>query len=115
MESNMTCIICPIGCSLTVKEENGKLTVTGHTCKRGEKYALNEITDPRRTVTATVRVANRKDTMLPVKTESGVPKGKMKEVMAILRKTKVEAPVNSGDEILSDIFGTRIIATGTVK
>lgn len=115
MERNITCILCPIGCALTVKEEDGNLIVSGHTCKKGEKYAIDEITNPLRTVTATVRVANRKDTMLPIKTEAPVPKGKMNEVMAILRKIKVEAPINLGDEILSDIFGTRIIATRSIE
>ena len=112
MERNFTCILCPMGCTLTVDKN---LNVTGHSCKRGEKYAIDEITNPLRTVTATVRVLNRKDTMLPVKTEKPVPKGKMNEVMAILRKIKVEAPVYLGDEILSDIFGTRIIATKTIE
>ncbi len=115
MERNITCIVCPIGCLMTVTEEEGKLTVTGHTCKKGEQYAVDEITNPLRTVTATVRVANRKDTMASVKTELPVPKGKMKEVMARLRAISVEAPVNIGDVILEDVFGTKIIATGTIK
>ena len=28
MERKITCIICPRGCAMTVKEENGKLTVS---------------------------------------------------------------------------------------
>jgi len=33
---NMTCVVCPRGCALTVTVEDGKiLSVTGNTCKRG--------------------------------------------------------------------------------
>ena len=53
---NLTCIGCPLGCSITVTTENGEIrSVTGHTCKRGETYAREEVTAPRRIVTSTVR------------------------------------------------------------
>lgn len=68
-----------------------------------------------RTVTATVRVANRKDTMLPVKTEGPVPKGEMANVIKMLRRIRVEAPIKLGDEILSDVYGTRVIATRDIE
>ena len=96
---------------MTAKMENGTVTVTGHTCKRGEEYAINECTNPVRTVTAAVRVANRYNTMVSVKTDAPVPKDKMMAVMEILRKTSIQAPVEIGDPILSDIFGTDIIVT----
>ena len=86
---NMTCILCPRGCALSVSDQ---LTVTGNACPRGEKYAISECTNPVRTVTATVRVANRKNTMVSVKTEAPVPKAKMMEVMAYLRSVTVNAP-----------------------
>lgn len=107
----LTCIICPRGCALTVDEN---LNVTGNICPRGEKYAIAECTAPMRTVTATVRVHNREDVMLPVKTEQPVPKEKMLEVMAALRSMTVNAPIAPGAVILPEIFGTKIIATGKV-
>lgn len=115
MERNITCIICPRGCAMTVKEENGKLTVSGFTCPKGEKYAMDECTNPVRTVTSTVRVSNRHDTMVSVKTAAPVPKGSMMDVMAMLRKTTVAAPVAIGDVILSDVFGTEVVATKAVE
>lgn len=115
MERNITCIICPRGCTMTVKEENGKLTVTGHTCPKGEKYAINECTNPVRTVTSIVRVSNRKDTMVSVKTAAPVPKDNMMDVMALLRSTTVCAPVAIGDVILEDVFGTAVVATKAIR
>ena len=111
MNKNMICILCPRGCALTVSPD---LTVTGNTCPRGKTYAIDECTHPVRTVTATVRVANRPDTMLCVKTEAPVPKESMMEVMAHLRSMTVSAPIARGAVIVSDILGTKIIATGKV-
>ena len=111
MKKNMICILCPRGCALTVSPD---LAVTGNTCPRGEKYAIDECTHPVRTVTATVRVANRPDTMVSVKTEAPVPKRKMMDVMHILRSMSVSAPIAIGAVVVSDILGTKIIATGKV-
>lgn len=115
MVRNLTCIICPRGCALTADITDTGVTVTGNACKRGEEYAINECTNPVRTVTATVRVANRYNTMVSVKTAAPVPKGKMMEVMAQLRKTQVNAPVAIGDVVLTDICGTSVVITKAVN
>ena len=114
MEKKITCIICPRGCAMTAKVENGTVSVTGHTCPKGEEYAINECTNPVRTVTATVRVDNRQDTMVSVKTSAPVAKGRMMEVMAALRQTQVEAPVAIGDVVLENICGTSVVITKAV-
>ena len=91
----LTCIICPRGCSLAVDEN---LNVTGNICSRGEKYAIAECTAPMRTVTATVRVHNREDVMLPVKTEQPVPKEKMFAMSPAL------APSDRWESMIEDNF-----------
>lgn len=111
MEKKITCIICPRGCPMTATVEGASVRVTGHTCPRGEEYAVSECTNPVRTVTATVRVENRRDIMVSVKTEKPVPKGKMGEVMEVLRQITVQAPVRIGDVVLESIFGTKIVST----
>lgn len=111
MERNMTCILCPRGCAMTVRGEVGSLQVVGNTCPKGEEYAINECTNPVRTVTSTVRVSNRKDTMVSVKTAAPVPKEKMMEVMRQLRSITVSAPAKIGDVVLTNIFGTNVIIT----
>ena len=111
MEKKITCIICPRGCAMTAKVKNGNVTVTGHTCPKGEEYAVNECTNPVRTVTATVRVSNRQDTMVSVKTETPVPKGEMQAVMAQLRSVTATAPIAIGDVLLENVAGSRIVAT----
>ena len=114
MKRNLTCIICPRGCLLSAEITADSVTVTGNACPKGQEYAINECINPVRTVTSTVRVANRKDTMVSVKTAAPVPKGKMMEVMALLRKTEVNAPVAIGDVVLTDVFGTEVIITKAI-
>lgn len=115
MNRTLTCIICPRGCTLEATIDGEAVTVKGHACPRGEQYAANECTNPVRTVTSTVRVSNRPDTMVSVKTVQPIPKGKMADVMARIRATAVEAPVQIGDSILEDVYGTSVVATGVVR
>ena len=115
MKKNITCIICPRGCAMTAEITDAGVVVTGHTCPKGEEYAINECTNPVRTVTAAVRVGNRYNTMVSVKTDAPVPKDKMLDVMAALHKVQVQAPVNIGDVVLENIFGANVIVTKNVE
>lgn len=114
MKRDMICIICPRGCSLTAEITENGVKVSGNACPKGEEYAVNECTNPVRTVTATVRVANRYNTMVSVKTATPVAKDKMMEVMAELRKIQIQAPVKIGDIILTDVCGSDIVITKDV-
>ncbi|MEE1160606.1 MAG: DUF1667 domain-containing protein [Acutalibacteraceae bacterium] len=111
MKRELTCIICPRGCSLSVNIDGEKTCVSGNACPKGEKYAVEECIHPTRTVTSIVRVENRENTMVSVKTASPVPKENIFDVMEIIRKTSVKAPIKIGDIILTNIFGTDIIIT----
>ena len=115
MRRNLICIVCPRGCALEAEMTGDSVSVSGHSCSRGEEYAVTECLCPVRTVTATVRVANRENTMVSVKTVSAVPKEKMMEIMSLLRKTEVQAPLQIGTVILQDVFGTSIVATKTIE
>ena len=59
-------------------------------------------------------LANRHDTMVSVKTETPVAKDRRMEVMALFRKSSVEAPLEIGDVALQDACGSRIVVTKTV-
>ena len=110
MKRELTCIVCPKGCNLTVDFENEKvLSVTGNTCPRGAKYAEKECISPERTITSTVRCNNGK--VVSVKTSQPIPKDKMFECMEIINKKIATLPISKGDVIIKDIFGSDIIAT----
>lgn len=114
MKRNLICIICPRGCALTAECCTETVKVTGHSCPKGEAYAINECLQPMRTVTATVRVSNRDNTMVSVKTAAPVPKDNMLDVIVALRKVKVQAPVKIGDIVLQNVFGTDILITKSI-
>ncbi|MCE5341190.1 MAG: DUF1667 domain-containing protein [Planctomycetaceae bacterium] len=113
----MICIVCPMGCRMTVSVNGEVCSVDGNKCDRGQKYATDETTNPLRTVTSTVRIANAEIRRLPVKTVQAFPKGKMFELMSVLKQVEVKTPVKMGDVILQNALGTNIdvVASRTVK
>ena len=115
MKKQITCIVCPRGCIMTAEGCGDQWVVTGNACKRGEKHAIGECTNPVRTVTSTVRIRNREDTMVAVKTAAPIPKGEMFTVMEMIRSVTMDAPVKIGDVILTDVFGTQVVAAGEVN
>ena len=109
-ERKITCIICPMGCSITVKSEGARITeISGHTCRRGAAYAEAEITHPERTLTTTMRCDNGE--RLPVKTDRPIPKEKMMDCMELIDSCTASLPVSIGDILLADVFGSNIVAT----
>lgn len=118
MTREMTCICCPLGCALTVtQEDDGRVSVTGNTCPRGAAYGEKELTDPTRTVTTTVRVRGGRNAAVPVKTAREIPKGKIMDCMRALAGVEVCAPVRIGDVILRGVAGTGVdvVATGRAE
>ena len=98
-----------MGCALTVTMDHGEIIdVTGYTCKRGEQYARKEVTNPTRIVTTTVHVLDGAETMLPVRTKSDIPKGKIFACVEALKNVTAKAPVRIGDVVLADVAGTGV-------
>jgi CxxC motif-containing protein len=107
----LTCIVCPIGCTLAVGEEP-ELPVSGNRCPRGAVYALEEIRSPRRVVTATCGVAGGAKEgglrRVPVKSSVPCPREKIPELLADIYKTRVTLPLKAGDAVISGWKGTGI-------
>ena len=103
MEHDLICIVCPRGCHLHVDEQ---MNVTGNSCPRGAIYAKQELTNPTRTITSTVRCLSLTLPVCPVKTSSPIPKGKIFEVMEAINRLKITPPVHIGDVIASNIAET---------
>jgi CxxC motif-containing protein len=107
--SRYLCIGCPMGCRLEVEESEGEIVeVRGFTCKRGEQYARQEHTEPRRMVTTTVKVDNGIWARVPVRTQEAIPKDKVKALCKRLRQITLEAPVTMGQVILEDALSTGV-------
>lgn len=115
---NLTCIGCPLGCSLAAEMEGKEvISVTGNNCGVGDKYAHKELTNPTRIVTSTVKVTGGMLPAVSVKTAGDIPKGKIFDCVSALKTVEVQAPVSIGQVIVENICGTgvSVIATKNIR
>ena len=101
----MICILCPVGCHLTIDIENN-YKVTGNSCPKGEIYGKEELIAPKRVVTSIIRVEGGIHHMVPVKTDKPIPKELIFDCMNLLKNIKIKSPRKVGDVILENILGT---------
>ena len=112
---NLTCIICPRGCTLTVTldpaAENPVLSVEGQGCKRGVDYATAECTHPTRVLTTTAPTVD--GGVVPCKTDKAIPRELLLEAMRAVNTLSAPAVIRIGDVLLFDVLGTgaNIVAT----
>ena len=109
------CIGCPLGCRLEVDEDSHGdiIEIRGSSCRKGDRYAEQEHTDPRRNVTTTVAITGGLHPRLPVKTAGEIPKDLMMSACEKLRTVRLEAPVRLGDVVVEDLLGTGIAVVAT--
>ena len=112
---NLTCIVCPRGCTLTVTLdsalENPVVSVEGQGCKRGVDYATAECTHPTRVLTTTAPTVD--GGVVPCKTDRAIPRELLFEAMKAVNSLSAPAVVRIGDVLLPDLLGTgaNIVAT----
>lgn len=116
-ERQLTCIGCPRGCSLKVYLEGTTVKdVTGNACNRGAIYGEKECTNPTRIVTSCVKVKDGVESVVSVKTEQDIPKGKIFQCLEALKNVVVDAPIVINDIIIRNVAdtGINIIATKNI-
>ncbi len=118
-KKEMVCIVCPVGCRMTLecmnednKTENA-FSVSGNKCKRGNDYAIKEMTAPTRMLPTTVKIQNGTLNRLPVRTQNPVPKDLIFDCMKVINKVEVQAPISVGDVVISNILGTGVDVIAT--
>jgi CxxC motif-containing protein len=118
---NLTCIVCPIGCSVDVEDDPAALdglSVTGNNCPRGAVYAREEVRAPKRVVTATCGIEGEAGAVrrVPVKSASPCPREEIPALLDDIYKTMISLPVKSGDVVIRGWKGSRIdvVATRTI-
>lgn len=111
--STIVCITCPKGCTMTVTCDGDAIKVSGNACKRGEKFAQDELTNPMRTICSTVRTAFPEAPVLPCRVSSDIPKGEIMNVMQEINKAVVSEKLHRGDVIIQNVLGlgADVIAT----
>jgi len=116
MENEIICIVCPNGCHLAVESTPQGFVIKGNKCPRGEKYATDETTDPRRVVTCVVGTDSPEWPCAPVKSSSAVPKKLISQLINDLYSRKVHLPVKKGELLEKDYpqTGIDIVFTRTL-
>lgn len=120
MIKKFVCVQCPVGCKLTVEikdNENSIIKVEGNKCNRGIEYAKDEIEDPKRILTTSIKVIDGELPLVSVKTDKPIPKKYISTIMKIIKNYEIKAPIKRGDIIIKNIIDTdiNIIATRTVE
>ena len=112
----LTCVVCPNGCLLTVWQENGETIVEGAACKNGIAYGKTELTDPRRVLTTSVAVKGGMFPLVSVRSTAPIPRNTLKSAVKALQHIVVEAPVHIGDKIYEDpTIGLTLLASRNVE
>jgi CxxC motif-containing protein len=120
-KKNLVCIVCPNGCDAEVLMEDGSeikiLSIDGCTCDKGKEWVEQELTHPMRTIASGIPVEQGDFKLVSVRTDAPIPLGKIFDVMTVIKRRRVKAPVNIGDILVPNPAGTacNIIATRNVK
>lgn len=95
----------------------GEILVTGNTCPKGKEYAVQELTDPQRNIATSVLIKGGELPLASVRLDHAIPKDRIFDVMAEIRKWSLEAPVRVGQVVIENVLGldANVIATKHVE
>ena len=112
----LICISCPQGCHLCAENIDGKWQISGNRCPRGVVYATQELTDPRRMVTAVMPSDDPAHPFIAVRSSEPCPKAMIPGLLNKLYRTQIKMPVKNGDIVINDIdnSGISIIVTENI-
>lgn len=106
---HITCIACPQGCMVEITKKGGNdYEVSGNKCKRGKEYAINELTNPTRILTSTVKTVFNDFPRLPVKTDREIPLDDVFKYMSEINKILVEKRLHPGDTVYENLLGNNV-------
>ena len=113
-KKHFVCVVCPIGCEIDVVHDGSKIISTeGNKCEKSEEFVSQELVEPMRILTTTVRIQGARWPVIPVRTDKAVPKRLFPDIMRQLRHIKLQAPVNMLDVVVGDVLhtGASVVAT----
>mgnify|MGYP003372197736 FL=1 len=101
----VVCITCPNSCHMMVELQDGKWITKGNRCPRGQKFAEEEMTCPKRTFSTTVRTAWSEVPVIPVRVSEEVPKEKIFEIMEQINHFTVKECIGRNDVLIPHVLG----------
>jgi CxxC motif-containing protein len=116
-KKHFVCVVCPVGCEIDVVHDGSKIiSMEGHKCEKSEEFVSQELIEPMRILTTTVRIEGSRWPVIPVRTDKPVPKRLFPRIMKQLGLIELRAPVNMLDVVVRDILrtGANVVATRTM-
>jgi CxxC motif-containing protein len=116
-KKHFVCVVCPVGCEIDVVHDGSKIiSMAGNKCEKSEEFVSQELIEPMRILSTTVRIRGSRWPVTPVRTDKAVPKRLFPRIMKQLRRIKLQAPVNMLDVVINDVLhtGANVIATRTM-
>ena len=107
------CIMCPVGCELTIEKHGSEISVSGNGCARGIEYGKAEITNPTRVVTSVISTEKE---MVSVKTTKPVQKQKIAKTLKNIANLHIKT-AKTGQLLQKNIDGdgADLVVTGVWK
>lgn len=116
MKRKFVCIVCPSSCHVEVEYEGQDVKeLHGVECRKGREFVVNEIQNPLRMLTGSVRVANGEFPLASVKTAAPIPKEYLQALGQLTHQIEIEAPVEIGQVIAENLLGEDIQLVATRK
>ncbi len=112
--TELTCIVCPVGCRIKVETADNKIELSGQGCRRGEEYAQSEITAPQRVLTGIIKLEGN-NKVLPVKTKAPIPKELIFKAISELKEVSIKPPVKFGQVVKNNLAGTGVALIATKR
>jgi CxxC motif-containing protein/pyruvate/2-oxoglutarate dehydrogenase complex dihydrolipoamide dehydrogenase (E3) component len=113
----LVCVRCPKGCELqlALTPDGALAEVQGEGCRLGLAYAEEEVTAPKRIVTASLGIAGSLEP-LSVKTAAPVLRTHIFAVLDEIRALKLRVPIQAGTKLVENIAntGVALVATKTL-
>lgn len=100
MKREFVCIMCPQGCRIEAEWSGGKIeSITGNTCSKGMDYVTRELVNPMRNIATSVLVENGELELAGVRLTNPIPKSRIFDVVAEIKKIRIQAPVHIGQVV----------------
>jgi CxxC motif-containing protein len=112
--TDITCIICPTGCPITITERpESPIEIAGATCKRGLEYAEQEYREPKRMLITTMRIDGGTLSVIPVRSNKELPKKRIFEAVQYVSRIALKAPIKMGTVVVPNLLslGVDVIAS----
>ena len=110
-KNSFTCSFCPRGCQINIKDGD----INGNKCKRGKLFVEQEMKDPKRILTTTVKVLSGSTPLVGVRSNRPISLSNVMNIINILKTKQVTAPIHFGEVLFANCAGVDFIAENEVS